>query len=357
MKHNFSFLPSLRRTTLLALLCLGIMPMWADNVITVAFYGNGNRNLYMHDTDSALVAYDGSSSENVSKWRKIPADEIVTFDSKPYTVYYLQNVSTGKYLYAGDPHTNTGNSDWYYRVTKTGDKSTDDLYKWFIMPKDGNWVIFNKGCGITTESSGAHTYHLHSCNQYNPEDLSPNAPKPQVICGRSGDINDYCKPGIAESWASTPACTIPNGTTIYVDVTNFSVGREGDGHYYLTIVGNENNAKRDLCQDAASYQPGSDQWITMEQVDGNIYKAKITTNEKNSSLICIWNKDIHTWNNPNANNVAGMTAYDCTTGNNLYTINEDYVEGSSQGLYIFTGTWSSYTPVDPCPNCGTVPAK
>lgn len=121
MKHNFSFLPSLRRTTLLALLCLGIMPMWAE-----AYTGN----LY--------VVGDGINGSDYGGANK----GILFTTHEPGTSHYELNVQTNHQTGNGFKLL-TQNNNWYpqfygkgsssglVEVTKTG---TFNLYYCFADP-------------------------------------------------------------------------------------------------------------------------------------------------------------------------------------------------------------------------------
>lgn len=103
-------------------------------VCNVRIGNNGGSNEYYAYDNNGTVSIEQRSSDDVDKWYRIEAAT---------NLYYLKNVSTGKYMYVGPTNTSgskgngwSGNVDWYLRsVYTSATNSETDSYK-FYCTKD-----------------------------------------------------------------------------------------------------------------------------------------------------------------------------------------------------------------------------
>ena len=139
------------------------------------------------------------------------------------------------------------------------------------------------------------------------------------------------------------AVTIPAGTTIYVDVTNFA-GDNNNSGYYLSVVGSSNSSysinksNTSYCA-SGSYSPKNDTWYDLQRVSGNIYSAKITA-ASSIGKISVWTKKINDHSDVWEVNVSAGNEYDGI--NNLFTVTSGYTKNDNRKACCFSGTWSTY---------------
>ncbi|MBO4250260.1 MAG: InlB B-repeat-containing protein [Paludibacteraceae bacterium] len=149
--------------------------------------------LYAYD-DNGTVKVKEDASGNDVQWILIPVESTVTpswNSGNACQLYYIKNKVTGAYMHRGSTGVSTGNEDWRYSVTNTNttNAATDD-YKWFIINENDNQrcIFVKSGIGSTK----AHSYKLHTSNQYN-DCTDTYAAKPYLPVGCTADINAYAK--------------------------------------------------------------------------------------------------------------------------------------------------------------------
>ena len=156
---------------------------------------DAGKTLYAYDESGTVKVKEDVSGDDV-QWILIPVGESYTpswNSGNACPLYYIKNKATGAYMHRGSLGVSTGNPDWLYSVTNTNatNAATDD-YKWFFVYESGNvnqrCIFVKSGIG----SSKAHSYKLHTSNQYN-NCTDTYASKPMLPVGCTGDINDYAK--------------------------------------------------------------------------------------------------------------------------------------------------------------------
>ena len=156
---------------------------------------DAGKTLYAYDESGTVKVKEDVSGDDV-QWILIPVGESYTpswNSGNACPLYYIKNKATGAYMHRGSLGVSTGNPDWIYSVTNTNatNAATDD-YKWFFVYEPGNvnqrCIFVKSGIG----SSKAHSYKLHTSNQYN-DCTDAYAPKPMLPVGCTADINDYAK--------------------------------------------------------------------------------------------------------------------------------------------------------------------
>lgn len=156
---------------------------------------DAGKTLYAYDESGTVKIKEDVSGDDV-QWILIPVGESYTpswNSGNACPLYYIKNKATGAYMHRGSLGVSTGNPDWIYSVTNTNatNAATDD-YKWFFVYEPGNvnqrCIFVKSGIG----SSKAHSYKLHTSNQYN-DCTDAYAPKPMLPVGCTADINDYAK--------------------------------------------------------------------------------------------------------------------------------------------------------------------
>lgn len=136
---------------------------------------------------------------------------------------------------------------------------------------------------------------------------------------------------------------ISNGTTFYLDVTNFS--GTYNSSYWLSLSGNEDTtATSSDTSGAGSYVPKNDtSWVQMTKVRGNIYSAT-TTAASTNGRVSFWSKNESGYNAVWEVNVSLGNLYDGTK--NLFTISSDPSTHTDRRAVCFNGTWSVYDPAN-----------
>ena len=156
---------------------------------------DAGKTLYAYDESGTVKVKEDVNGDDV-QWILIPVGESYTpswNSGNACPLYYIKNKATGAYMHRGSLGVSTGNPDWLYSVTNTNatNAATDD-YKWFFVYESGNvnqrCIFVKSGIG----SSKAHSYKLHTSNQYN-DCTDAYAPKPMLPVGCTADINDYAK--------------------------------------------------------------------------------------------------------------------------------------------------------------------
>lgn len=154
---------------------------------------DAGHTLYAYDDNGTVKVKEDASGTDV-QWILIPVGENYTPSwngGNACQLYYIKNVSSGKYMHRGSAGVSTGNEDWWYSVTNTNatNAATDD-YKWFIINENDNerCIFVKSGVG----PNKARSYKLHTSNQYN-DCTDAYAAKPMLPVGRTGDINAYAK--------------------------------------------------------------------------------------------------------------------------------------------------------------------
>lgn len=106
-------------------------------ICNIRIGNNGGSNEYYAYDNNGNVMIEQRSDNDVDKWYMIDAGT---------NLYYLKNVSTGKYMYCGPTNTNiskgngwTSNGDWFLRsvYTSTSNGETDN-YKFYMAKDDWN---------------------------------------------------------------------------------------------------------------------------------------------------------------------------------------------------------------------------
>ena len=152
--------------------------------------------LYAYD-DNGIVKVKEDASGNDVQWILIPVGTSTVTPSwnggNACQLYYIKSMATGKYMYRGSTGVSTGNEDWYYSVTNTNttiDTENLDAYQWFFINENDNQrcIFVKSGIGSTK----AHSYKLHTSNQYN-DCTDTYAAKPYLPVGCTGDINAYAR--------------------------------------------------------------------------------------------------------------------------------------------------------------------
>ena len=149
--------------------------------------------LYAYDDNGTVKVKEDVSGDDV-QWVLIPVGETYTpswNSGNACQLYYIKNKATGAYMHRGSTGVSTGNEDWRYSVTNTNatNAATDD-YKWFFVNENDNQrcIFVKSGVGSTK----AHSYKLHTSNQYN-DCTDTYAAKPMLPVGCTGDINAYAR--------------------------------------------------------------------------------------------------------------------------------------------------------------------
>ena len=121
-------------------------------VCNVRIGNNGGSNEYYAYDNNGTVSIEQRSSDNVDKWYRIEAAT---------NLYYLKNVSTGKYMYVGPTNTSgskgigwTTNSGWYLRsvFTSAANGKTDN-YKFYCTKDEWNNDIIVSRADATNNTS------------------------------------------------------------------------------------------------------------------------------------------------------------------------------------------------------------
>lgn len=158
-------------------------------------------NKYVYDNNGKVEVKDNEGGSEC-QWAMIPTGETYkpSWSGNTYNLYYLQNVSTNKYMKRGAGRYGS-NSDWYYYTTVTdATLGNGDEYKWFKATDNGTVIVNRADVGSSLNKS----YHLHDCNQYNSE-TNQYAAKPAVPCGITSDVNDYTKVNVTTSSVANPS--------------------------------------------------------------------------------------------------------------------------------------------------------
>lgn len=161
-----------------------------------------NGNKYVYDNAGKVEVKDNEGGDEC-KWAMIPTGDSYkpNWSSDTYTLYYLKNVSTNKYMKRGAGQYGN-NGDWKYYTTVTdATLGEGDEYKWFIALNSNNKFIVNKA-GVR-DGGINKSDHLHDCNQYN-DVTDQYAKKPAVPCGMTSDLNDYSKLSLTTSTMPNP---------------------------------------------------------------------------------------------------------------------------------------------------------
>ena len=106
-------------------------------VCNVRIGNNGGSNEYYAYDNNGTVSIEQRSDNDVDKWYRIEAAT---------NLYYLKNVSTGKYMYVGPTNTSgskgngwSGNGDWLLRSVYTSTTNAEtDSYKFYSAKDDWN---------------------------------------------------------------------------------------------------------------------------------------------------------------------------------------------------------------------------
>ncbi len=106
-------------------------------VCNVRIGNNGGSNEYYAYDNNGTVSIEQRSSDDVDKWYRIEAAT---------NLYYLKNVSTGKYMYVGSTNTESSkgngwseNGDWLLRSVYTSTTNAEtDSYKFYSAKDDWN---------------------------------------------------------------------------------------------------------------------------------------------------------------------------------------------------------------------------
>lgn len=161
-----------------------------------------NGNKYVYDNAGKVEVKDSEGGDEC-KWAMIATGDSYkpNWSGNTYTLYYLKNISTNKYMKRGAGQYGN-NGAWYYYTTVTdATLGEGDEYKWFIALNSNNKFIVNKA-GVR-DGGINKSDHLHDCNQYNSE-CNEHAAKPAVPCGMTSDLNDYSKLSLTTSTMPNP---------------------------------------------------------------------------------------------------------------------------------------------------------
>ena len=136
--------------------------MWNENndntepatltVCNVRIGNNGGSNEYYAYDNNGTVSIEQRSSDDVDKWYRIEAAT---------NLYYLKNVSTGKYMYVGPTNTESskgngwsGNGDWLLRSVYTSAANGEtDSYKFYCTKDEWNNDIIVSRADATNNTS------------------------------------------------------------------------------------------------------------------------------------------------------------------------------------------------------------
>lgn len=138
------------------------------------------------------------------------------------------------------------------------------------------------------------------------------------------------------------AVEIKAGTDFYLDISKATENFKDPNTIYMSVVGSE-NANYGSNADAVgpnAYNPQKDTWYQMTRID-NSYIYKVTV-KKDSSIgkVSFWNQNAENANNVWEKSCSLGATYDGT--NNLFTLNENFIEFNERRTNIYTGTWSTY---------------
>lgn len=121
-------------------------------VCNVRIGNNGGSNEYYAYDNNGTVSIEQRSSDDIDKWYRIEAAT---------NLYYLKNVSTGKYMYVGPTNTSgskgngwSENVDWYLRsVYTSATNSETDSYKFYCTKDEWNNDIIVSRADATNNTS------------------------------------------------------------------------------------------------------------------------------------------------------------------------------------------------------------